>query len=73
MRLTFGPVVEAEVHAVDRSLRPASETSGTAFETTWSAVASQPLSTDERIGVSIGSPVGGQTVSFSPVVWSYQL
>jgi len=34
--------------------------------------ASQPLSTDERIGVR-GSPDGGQTVSFSPVRWSYQL
>jgi hypothetical protein len=35
-------------------------------------VASQPLSTDDRIGVS-GSPLGGQTVNFFPVRWSYQL
>ena len=30
------------------------------------------MSTDDRIGVS-GPPDGGQTVSFSPVRWSYQL
>ena len=35
-------------------------------------MASQPLSTELRIGVS-GSPVGGQLVSFAPVRWSYQL
>ena len=49
-----------------------SATSGTVFATTRRPVASQPLSTDERIGVS-GSPDGGQAVSFAPVVWSYQL
>ena len=49
-----------------------SATSGTLFETICRPVASQPLSTDERIGVS-GSPLDGQTVSFSPFRWSYQL
>ena len=52
------------------------ETSGTLVATTCSPVASQPLSTDDRIGPSgglIGRPVGGQIVSFAPVVWSYQL
>ena len=34
--------------------------------------ASQPLSTEERIGVS-AAPVGGHCVSFAPVRWSYQL
>ena len=46
--------------------------SGTLRATTRSPAASQPLSTEERIG-TIGAPVGGQTVSFSPVRWSYQL
>jgi hypothetical protein len=46
--------------------------SGTLRWTTRRPVASQPLSTEERIGVS-GSPVGGQVVSFVPVWWSYQL
>jgi hypothetical protein len=46
--------------------------SGTALRTICRPVASQPLSTEDRIGVS-GSPLGGQTVSFSPVRWSYQL
>ncbi len=43
-----------------------------AFATTRIPVASQPLSTDERIGTT-GSPLGGQTVRTSPFVWSYQL
>jgi hypothetical protein len=46
--------------------------SGTAFWTIRRPVASQALSTEDRIGVS-GSPVGGQVVSFSPVRWSYHL
>jgi hypothetical protein len=46
--------------------------SGTSRSTRRTPVASQPLSTDERIGVS-GSPVGGHVVSFSPLRWSYQL
>jgi hypothetical protein len=48
------------------------DSSGTLRATSRSPVASQPLSTDDRIGVS-GSPVGGQTVSLAPVPWSYQL
>ena len=46
--------------------------SGTELRTIRSPTASQPLSTEERRGVS-GRPLGGHTVSFSPVVWSYQL
>src|SRR4051794_3754275 len=40
--------------------------------TTFRPAASQPLSTDDRIGLS-GSPVGGHAVSFAPVRRSYQL
>jgi hypothetical protein len=40
--------------------------------TIFNPVASHPLSTEDRIGVSAW-PVGGQVVSFSPVSWSYQL
>ena len=47
-------------------------TSGTLVATMCRAAASQPLSTDDRIGVS-GSPVDGQAVSTAPVWWSYQL
>jgi hypothetical protein len=46
--------------------------SGTPRATRCRPVASQPLSTEDRIGVS-GSPVGGQVVSFAPLRWSYQL
>ena len=66
-----GPVVEAEVHRVEQRLRRA-RSSGTLRAVTRSPAASQPLSTEERIGM-IGAPVGGQIVSFSPVRWSYQL
>jgi hypothetical protein len=48
------------------------ESSGTPLRTIWSPVASQPLSTEESMGVR-GSPEGGQYVSFSPVLASYQL
>ncbi len=48
------------------------ETSGVLLATTFRPAASQPLSTEDRMGI-IGSPVGGQAVSLAPVVWSYQL
>src|SRR3954451_10860905 len=46
--------------------------SGTLLSTIFRPVASQPLSTEERIGV-IAAPVGGQRVSLAPLRWSYQL
>jgi hypothetical protein len=57
---------------LSNSVPARSASSGTPWLTSRNPVASQPLSTEERIGVS-GAPVGGQTVSFSPVRWSYQL
>ena len=65
------PVVEAEVHAVEQRLCRRRDP-GSLVATTWRPVASQPLSTDDRMGI-IGSPEGGQAVSFAPVRWSYQL
>ena len=68
----LGPVVEAEMHAVERELRRAR----TARERCWRRPACR--SRASRCRPTTGSarqwsPVGGHTVSTSPVVWSYQL
>ena len=65
------PVVEAEVHRVEQ--RGALGQGRNEFVTTCRPVASQPLSTEDRIGPIQRFARGGQPVSFAPARWSYQL
>jgi len=70
--------VRAEEREIERSLvqemaSAAVSQGGTERATIFSPTASHPLSTDDRIGWKFGSCTGGQSVSFSPVRWSYQL